>query len=164
MRCATRATRSTSRSRCSRCGVDAFFSFDVYQDEKNSDTMAVHLSQGGLGLPERDFYFNPENGVANIREEYVAHIARTLVAARPRRRSMRKPMPRNVMAFETALAKASRKLEDLRDPQKNYNKMTPARADREVHAVDRLERAARGVESASGLRRRRPAGVLRRAR
>src|SRR2546427_8923474 len=47
-------------------GVDTFFSFSVSQDEKNSEVMSVHLAQGGLGLPERDFYFNPEQGVAHI--------------------------------------------------------------------------------------------------
>ena len=105
-------------------GVDAFFRVDIYQDEKNSDAMAVHLSQGGLGLPERDFYFNPEQGVAKIRREYVAHVARTLgLLGSDARRAQ--SAARRVMTFETALAQASRKLEDLRDPQKNYNKMTP---------------------------------------
>src|SRR6266849_6477229 len=58
--------------------IGSFFNFGVYQDEKKSDLMSVHLSQGGLGLPDRDFYVNPDTGVAHIREEYVAHIARTL--------------------------------------------------------------------------------------
>ncbi len=106
-------------------GVDAFFDDGVSQDEKDSNTMAVHLSQGGLGLPERDFYFNPEKGVAKIREEYVAHMARTL-GLLGRDPEHAKADAAAVMEFETALAKASRKLEDLRDPQKNYNKVTPA--------------------------------------
>jgi putative endopeptidase len=105
--------------------VGPFFSFYVYQDERKSDAMAVHLSQGGLGLPERDFYFNPDTGVARIRQEYVAHIARTLQLL-GRDAASAKTSAQNVMAFETALAKASRKLEDLRDPVKNYNKMTAA--------------------------------------
>src|SRR3954471_653704 len=104
--------------------VGPFFSFYVYQDERKSDAMAVHLSQGGLGLPERDFYFNPDTGVARIREEYVAHIARTLQLL-GRDPAAAKTAAQNVMAFETALAKASRKLEDLRDPVANYNKMAP---------------------------------------
>jgi putative endopeptidase len=106
-------------------GVGAFFNVSVNQDEKNSDEMSVHLSQGGLGLPDRDFYFNPEKGVAHIRDEYVAHIGRTLKLF-GRDDAASKAAAAKVMAFETALARASRKLEDLRDPQKNYNKMTPA--------------------------------------
>ncbi|MFL5524784.1 MAG: M13 family metallopeptidase [Gemmatimonadaceae bacterium] len=105
--------------------VGPFFSFYIYQDERKSDAMAVHVSQGGLGLPERDFYFNPDTGVARIRTEYVAHIARTLQLL-GRDPAAAKTSAQNVMTFETALAKASRKLEDLRDPVANYNKMTPA--------------------------------------
>jgi putative endopeptidase len=105
--------------------VGAFFSFYVYQDEKKSDMMSVHLSQGGLGLPDRDFYVNPDTGVARIRGEYVAHLARTLKMM-GRDDASAKTAAANIMAFETALAKASRKLEDLRDPVANYNKMTPA--------------------------------------
>ena len=106
-------------------GFNSFFNVYISQDEKNSEAMAIHLAQGGLGLPERDFYFNPEKGVAHIREEYVAHIARTL-SLLGRDGKAANAAAKRVMAFETALAKASRKLEDLRDPQKNYNKMAPA--------------------------------------
>ena len=106
-------------------GIDAFFDVSVFQDEKNSSEMSVHLSQAGLGLPERDFYFNPDTGVAKTRTEYVAHMGRLLrlLGADSAPASQRAAA---VMAFETALAKASRKLEELRDPVKNYNKMTPA--------------------------------------
>ena len=73
-------------------------------------------TQGGLGLPERDFYFNPEAGVVKIRADYVEHIARTFVLL-GREPKAAKAAAEQVMAFETALAKASRKLEDLRDPE-----------------------------------------------
>jgi putative endopeptidase len=106
-------------------GVGAFFSMGISQDEKASDVMAVHLYQGGLGLPERDFYFNNESGVANIRKEYVAHIARSLKML-GRDSAAAAAAANKVMQFETALATASRKLEDLRDPNRNYNKMAPA--------------------------------------
>jgi len=102
--------------------IGPFFGFYIYQDEKKSDAMAVHVSQGGLGLPERDFYFNPDTGVARIRTEYVAHIARTLQLL-GRDEASSTAAAQNVMTFETALAKASRKLEDLRDPVANYNKL-----------------------------------------
>jgi putative endopeptidase len=103
----------------------ALLSFGVYQDEKASDVMAVHVGQGGLGLPERDFYFNEEAGVKKIREEYVAHLARVLgLLGRDSAQAAKDAAA--IMAFETDLARASRKLEDLRDPQANYNKMTAA--------------------------------------
>jgi putative endopeptidase len=106
-------------------GVDPFFDVMVGQDERQSDLMAVHIEQGGLGLPERDFYFNREKGTAHARQEYVAHLGRMLqLLGRPAAEA--RPAAEQVMKFETALAKASRKLEDLRDPEKNYHKMSPA--------------------------------------
>ncbi len=105
-------------------GVGAFFRPAIYQDEHDSTRMALHLRQGGLGLPNRDYYFNAEAGVAKVRQEYPAHLARLLVllghdaATAP-------GAAKDVMAFETELARASRKLAELRDPNKNYHKMTP---------------------------------------
>ena len=106
-------------------GVRSLFRIGIGQDDKDSATMAVQIGQGGLGLPERDFYFNPEAGVAKIRAAYVDHIARTFTLL-GRDPASAQAAAAKVMAFETALATASRKLEDLRDPEKNYNKMTPA--------------------------------------
>ncbi len=106
-------------------GLDAFCDVSVSQDEKSSDVMSVHAGQGGLGLPERDFYFNKEKGTANIRKEYVAHLTRMLKLLGREDRDAQKSA-KAVMDFETALARASRKLEDLRDPEKNYNKMSAA--------------------------------------
>ncbi len=108
-----------------RLGLDSLFGFAVAQDEKQSDAMAVHLYQGGLGLPDRDYYFNTEAGVAKARTAYVEHLRRMFKLLGSDDAAAAKSADQ-VMAFETALAKNSRKLEDLRDPQKNYNKMTPA--------------------------------------
>jgi putative endopeptidase len=105
--------------------INVFFDLGVSQDEKNSSAMAVHLSQGGLGLPDRDFYFNPERGVARSRQEYLAHLARALQSL-GRSAEQTQSQARGVMSFETALAKSSRKLEALNDPDRNYNRMTPA--------------------------------------
>ncbi len=106
-------------------GVAAFFEFAIAQDEKRSDVLAIHLWQGGLGLPDRDYYFNSEEGTAKARTEYVAHLRRTFIqlGADP---AAAAASATQVMAFETALAQVSRKLADLRDPERNYHKMTPA--------------------------------------
>ncbi len=117
-------------------GVDVLFGVGVYQDEKSSDTMAVHLSQGGLGLPDQSYYFNKEAGVAKVRQAYVAHLGKLFQlqgvdAADAGVRAAR------VMAFETALAGVSRPLEALRDPQKNYNLFSPA--DMSAHCTPALD-------------------------
>jgi putative endopeptidase len=108
-----------------RIGLTPFCDVGVAQDEKQSEVMSVHLMQGGLGLPERDFYFNREPGIVHIRKEYVAHLGRQFALLGRSEREAAAAAER-IMKFETALAKASRKLEELRDPEKNYNRLTPA--------------------------------------
>lgn len=105
-------------------GVGPFFDVGVMQDEKQSDVMAVHLWQGGLGLPERDYYFNPEKGVAKVRAAYVVHLQRVFRLL-GKTDAEATTSARQVMTLETALAKASRPLAELRDPEKNYHKMAP---------------------------------------
>ncbi|HEY8055226.1 MAG TPA: M13 family metallopeptidase [Terriglobales bacterium] len=105
-------------------GVGAFYSLDVSQDEKHSDRMSVHLSQGGLGLGNRDMYFNAEAGVKKNRAAYVDHMARVLQELGDTQAAAGAGAAA-VMQFETSLAQASRPLADLNDPYKNYNLMTP---------------------------------------
>ncbi len=105
-------------------GINAFYRMSVSQDQKDSAEMAVHLGQGGLGLPNRDFYFNPEPGVARLRAEYGQYLEHMLelLGQTP---AAAAAGAQGVMTFETALAKASRPLAALRDPNQNYNPMTP---------------------------------------
>lgn len=102
--------------------VSAMFSFGVTKDEKNSSRYIVGLGQAHLGLPERDYYFNPDARTTEIRNEYVKHISKMFQLTGSDQNSGDKNA-KTVMAIETSLAKASRKMEDLRDPYKNYNKM-----------------------------------------
>lgn len=103
-------------------GVDALFGDYVQQDDKNSDVMSYKLSQGGIGLPEREYYFKTDSSTVNIRNQYVKHIARMLILLGQDTASASKAA-QAIFALETKLAKASRKIEDLRDPYANYNKM-----------------------------------------
>jgi len=105
-----------------RAGADVLYSGSVDQDPKNSEKMAVSLWQGGLGLPDRDYYFNNEAGVAKNRAAYPGHIARMLRFLGQDSATAAKDGAA-VMAFETALAKKSRTLDQQRDPYANYNKM-----------------------------------------
>ena len=103
--------------------VSPMFDLSVSQDMKISDKMALYITQGGLGLPDRDYYFNKDKRTANIRKEYVAHIARMMQLLGEDPATAKKHSNR-IMDIETGLASKSRKLEDLRDPYHNYNKMT----------------------------------------
>jgi putative endopeptidase len=103
-------------------GVDALFDISVEQDEKNSDEMAVHLLQGGLGLPDRDFYIEKE--AEQKRAAYVPHMARMLAIVG--RTGALDTAAQKVMVLETALAQASFNRSDRQKPELNYNKMSPA--------------------------------------
>lgn len=107
-------------------GANVFFDEGVQQDQKNSDAYAYYMSQGGLGLPSRDYYFETDARTVKIRESYPAYVAKVFElmgvdAATAKNKATA------VIALETKLADKSRKLEDLRDPYKNYNKMAIAK-------------------------------------
>ncbi len=106
-------------------GVNAFFNPAIGQDEMNSDREALHFYQGGLGLPDRDYYFDNDARAQMLRTEYVTHVGKMfeLMGDEPARAAAE---AKTVMALEAELAAASRKLEDLRDPHKNYNAMNLA--------------------------------------
>ncbi|MBK9672440.1 MAG: M13 family metallopeptidase [Bacteroidetes bacterium] len=117
-----------------KLGVDVFFNFDVRQDEKISSQMIVALMQGGLGLPERDYYSNTDTRTLEIRSAYQQHIQNMLVLA-GEKSEVAKLKSQNIIALETSIAKACRKMEALRDPFKNYNKLTLAQVEKLVPAV-----------------------------
>ncbi len=106
-------------------GLNVGFHFDVQIDDKDAATMIAGFSQGGLGLPERDYYFREGKNAEEIRVAYVSHVAHMLELAGDSPSAARATADA-VMALETKLAKASRTLEDLRDPEKNYNKFQRA--------------------------------------
>ena len=114
-------------------GVSCLFSDYAGQDDKNSNLIVFGLNQGGLGLPNRDYYFKTDQKSTNVRNAYKKYLYlnfRELGADSTG--AMKKATA--VFDLETKLATACRKLADLRDPNKNYNKyplaafqkMTPA--------------------------------------
>jgi len=106
-----------------KIGSSTFFSDYVGQDAKNSEAMAYQIYQGGLGLPEREYYFKTDSTTADIREKYIMHIE-TILTMSGENAINSKAAATNILALETKLANASRKMEDLRDPYKNYNKIS----------------------------------------
>lgn len=108
-----------------KIGSSTLFSNYVTQDDKNSDVMSFKLVQGGIGLPEREYYFKNDSATVNIRNQYVHYITKLLTFSGEDSIKAASDA-KNILALETKLAKASRKIEDLRDPYKNYNKMAIA--------------------------------------
>jgi predicted metalloendopeptidase len=103
-------------------GIRAGFAFGVQVDDKDSAAMIASFWQGGLGLPERDYYLRPGKEADAVREAYVAHMGRIFELAGDTPAQARTEAEA-VMALETKLARASRTLVDLRDPQANYHKV-----------------------------------------
>jgi len=104
-------------------GTNPAFAFGVNQDDKISTQYALIFYQGGLGMGNRDYYFNTDKETVTIRTEYVKYIERM---AKLSGSTTAAQDAATIMQLETDLAKASRKLEALRDPIKNFNKMSVA--------------------------------------
>ena len=107
-------------------GANVFFDEGVSQDEKHSDVQAYYMQQGGLGMPNRDYYFNTDPRTTKIRNVYPQFIA-TIFRLMGTDSAEANKKAGAIVALETELAKSSRKLEDLRDPYKNYNKYAIAK-------------------------------------
>jgi putative endopeptidase len=101
------------------CGINGFFNDGVSPDGKNSGIYAFHLSQGGLGLPDRDYYLKED--FAKQRDKYRQHVTK-MFALLGEPLSAAEQHAARVLEIETALAQTSRTRVDLRDPNKNYNK------------------------------------------
>jgi putative endopeptidase len=110
-------------ARLQRLGVAAPYAMYIAQDERHSDRYAVHLWQGGLGLPDRDYYFDSDGRGRRVRRAYTEHVARMFRLLGDSTREAR-ARAATVMAMETELAGSSRKLEALRDPITNYHAMS----------------------------------------
>src|SRR5436309_12483728 len=104
-------------------GVNAFFNFGSSQDDKDSTREIANAVQGGLGMPDRDYYTKTDDASKKLRDAYVAHITKMLtMLGAPAAKAGEDA--KKIMALETSLAQASRTQVELRDPEKNYNKMS----------------------------------------
>ncbi len=108
-------------------GQGVLFSLSANADYKDSANVIAYVGQGGLGLPEKGYYFDESQ--AKIREAYVAYIAQALTLSGVDA-AQAKTQAQAVMEFETRLAKASLSRIELRDPAKRYNPVSAAEADK----------------------------------
>jgi len=107
-------------------GARNFIGMCVGQDDKNSEKMMVQFGQSGLGLPNRDYYFRTDARTTRIRTDYTAKYLPTLLKLSGWDDAKATAGAKGAYTIEKFLADSSRKLEDLRDPYHNYNKMTVA--------------------------------------
>lgn len=109
-------------------GVGSFIGISADQDARDENKVVLYLNQSGLSLPDRSFYLGTEPQTLKVREAFPGHVARMLKHlgyddARAQAAG------KAILAFETRLAEVSRTLDQLEDPEKNYNLMTRAQLD-----------------------------------
>ncbi len=114
-----------------RWGINTPVGMGIQADAKNPNAYAVYVGQGGLGLPDRDFYLKPEH--KEKRDAYVAHMSKMFELS-----GVKDPAAaaKKVFAFEEKLANASWTREMLRDADKFYNPKT----------IEELNKTAPGVD------------------
>jgi putative endopeptidase len=120
-----RAQVEAEIARLHSMGGRALFGLGATQDAKNSTSVIAGINQGGLSLPDRDYYLNPEKRYADIRANYQDHVARMFQLVGESQAQAATDAQR-VVALETALAKPAKTRVELRDPNANYHKMTSA--------------------------------------
>jgi endothelin-converting enzyme/putative endopeptidase len=103
-------------------GVGALFEFGSGQDFKDSNAVIAQFDQGGLGLPDRDYYLKTDAKSVELRQKYAAHVQRMLELA-GEQPEQAKAGAAAVLQIETALAKGSLDLVSRRDPEKVYHKI-----------------------------------------
>ena len=146
-------------ARLQASGVQVAFQSGSEQDFKDSTQVIAAVAQGGLGLPDRDYYTKTDDKSKEIREEYVKHVAKMLelLGEAPEKAAAG---AKTIMELETKLANASMTRVDRRDPANIYHRMTAAQIKELTPNIawpDYFKTV--GLKSYGG-RERRPAGVL----
>ncbi|HEY6946811.1 MAG TPA: M13 family metallopeptidase [Candidatus Acidoferrum sp.] len=121
----TLADLQAETARLQSKGVGVLFRFNSTQDAKDSSQVTGAAFQGGLGLPEREYYLKQDEKSQKLREDYVKHVANMFELLGDSANTSSQEAA-TVLKIETALATASMKNTDLRDPDKTYHKMTRA--------------------------------------
>ncbi len=113
-------------------GVGGLFGAGVGPDEKNSSVYHLEFAQGGLGMPDRDYYLS--DGFSKQREAYRAHVAKmlTLLGLAP---AQAEADAATVLSLETELARASKTRVELRDPDANYHKVAVAELEQTLPGI-----------------------------
>ncbi len=117
-----RAALPAAVARLHKLGINALFILNADPDDKNSKLVIAQLIQGGLGLPDRDYYTKDDDKSKALRQDYVAHMAKifTLLGDDA---AKAEAGAKAVLNVETELAKSSKTRVERRDPEANYHKM-----------------------------------------
>ncbi|HET8749596.1 MAG TPA: M13-type metalloendopeptidase [Sphingomicrobium sp.] len=106
-----------------RLGIDIPYRSFIGQDRKNSDQYTLNVIQGGLGMPDRDYYLSADPKLTETRAKYLEHLTNMLTLAGEANASAR---AKAILDFETKIAKVHWTRAESRDANKTYNKMSLA--------------------------------------
>ncbi|HWM86652.1 MAG TPA: M13 family metallopeptidase [Kofleriaceae bacterium] len=121
--------------RLHRLDISVPFDLNAGSDYHTPNDVIAHLSADGLGLPDRDYYLEPDKRFAEAREKYSAHLAAMFELA-GRAPAAASAAARTVLAMETRLAVASLDVVALRDPKNTDHKMTVAQLQKHAPGTD----------------------------
>ncbi|MCX5742341.1 MAG: M13 family peptidase, partial [Proteobacteria bacterium] len=116
-------------------GWNLLFRLAPTQDSADARNVIADLEQGGLGLPDRDYYLNDDAQTKGLRAAYEAHVA-TMLEQMGRAPAVAKTEAAAILALETGLAKVSKDKVARRDPKGMYNKMTVADVSKKMPKFD----------------------------
>jgi putative endopeptidase len=120
-------------SQADEIGVGAPFRMFVGQDDKLPENYILNFSQGGIGMPDRDYYLSQDPKLADTRAKYLQHLTNVLTLAGEANAAAR---AKAILAYETSIAKAHWTRVDSRDANKTYNKMTLAQLKKRAPGFD----------------------------
>ncbi len=118
-----------------RSGLGILWGMHVGRDDKNSERNVLILAQGGLSLPDRDYYLKDDVDSKRVREEFVKYILRMCALAGIEKKDAMHTAEL-VMKIETELARASMTRTERRDPNAQYNKRTVSKLAKESPNID----------------------------
>lgn len=104
-------------------GEAGLFGFYIDADEKDSKNNLLSMHTGGLSLRTKDYYLSKDENMQKIRDAFKVHVQKMFQLAGTEEGAA-KTIAENVLNFETSIATATRSMIEMRDPEKNYNKMT----------------------------------------
>lgn len=113
----------------------ALFAIFAEQDMKNSSRVLPYIYQGGLSLPDRDYYLKTDDASAKIRSQFTEHMAKMLVLAGEDEKNAQS-VAAKILELETALAKASMSRVEMRNPEKTYN----------LRTIDEMQKLAPSID------------------
>ena len=117
----------------SEIGINGPFRMFVGQDDKAPDQYTLNMIQGGIGMPDRDYYLSKDAKLVDTRAKYLEHLTNVLTLAGEKNAAAR---AKAILAFETKLAQAHWTRTDSRDADKTYNKMTLAQLKKRAPGFD----------------------------